>query len=368
MTEYVPSVQAQGLFGEPVILYGAGSGCASYFSIVQPKLKTRVMAILDRDAVGSILDLPIQSPIPNAALPPATAIVVTIGDPDIFADCKASLEASYGVPVIWMLDLYEFHCHFPTRPDIDSLLPSAADLGRANSLLEDELSRQVLQEAIFSHATRLFAARRCEPLSTQYLVPELDLPKEMGHLVHCGAHRGSTLEAFDSYFESIELISCFEPTPSFQDDLRSRALNLRRCTKVAVHPVAVGDQTKAITLEEFGGSSTNNRIRLGETADSLDSGRPSGGSTMVALDEIFLDCAVDFVSMDIEGGEAAALEGARALIAAQRPRLAISVYHSPEDIWSIPLIIDSYVPHGYRMYLRRHTPFNAETLLYCIPR
>ena len=348
-------------------LYGAGAGCASFFSIVQPKLGTSVVGILDRNVEGSVCGLKISHPELDEIDASATAIIVTIGDKRSFAECKPYLEARFGIPVFWMLDMYEFHSHFPTSVDIDSLLPGEEDVCFTCSLLEDRLSQDIFRQVIRSHADRHFIERPCADLSTQYLVPELTLPMDIGHIVHCGAHRGGTLQALSSYFRSIESLSCFEPTPAFQEDLQKQAQSLRNCGEVAIHAVAIGEQYQEIQLEEFGGASTNNRISL-ITEQRSESTSRSGIALMVAIDEVFRDCPVDYISMDIEGGEIAALRGAQDVIAKQHPRLAISVYHSPQDIWMIPQQIESFAPGVYQMYLRRHTPFNAETLLYCIPR
>jgi FkbM family methyltransferase len=72
---------------------------------------------------------------------------------------------------------------------------------------------------------------------------------------------------------------------------------------------------------------------------------------------------IDFIKMDIEGAELEALRGAERVIREFRPRLAITVYHSPADFWQIPQFIDS-LGLGYRFYLRHFTIHAEETVLY----
>ena len=76
---------------------------------------------------------------------------------------------------------------------------------------------------------------------------------------------------------------------------------------------------------------------------------------------------VDFIKMDIEGYEGAALEGARQVIAKFKPKLAISIYHKPEDYFEImEKIID--INDDYDFYMENYTICDGETILYGIDR
>jgi FkbM family methyltransferase len=87
----------------------------------------------------------------------------------------------------------------------------------------------------------------------------------------------------------------------------------------------------------------------------------------VSLDEMFRSSPdtewPTFVKMDIEGAEHAAIEGAREIIDRKRPKLAISAYHKPEDIYDLPRLIHSINP-DYKYALRHYTKGCLETVLY----
>lgn len=83
------------------------------------------------------------------------------------------------------------------------------------------------------------------------------------------------------------------------------------------------------------------------------------------LDDLLRDRKVTFIKMDIEGSELAALRGAERIIREQRPKLAICVYHKPEDMWEIPSLILQYHP-DYKLYLRHYSISNTETVLYAV--
>jgi FkbM family methyltransferase len=76
---------------------------------------------------------------------------------------------------------------------------------------------------------------------------------------------------------------------------------------------------------------------------------------------------IDFIKMDIEGAELAALQGAEDSIRRYRPKLAISLYHAPEDFDSIPRYL-SELDLDYDFYLGHHTIYANETVLYGVSK
>ena len=84
------------------------------------------------------------------------------------------------------------------------------------------------------------------------------------------------------------------------------------------------------------------------------------------IDNVVDSKRVTFIKMDIEGSELSALRGAETTISKSKPKLAICVYHKPEDLISIPQYINSIVPE-YKFFLRHHQFISWETVLYAIP-
>ena len=74
---------------------------------------------------------------------------------------------------------------------------------------------------------------------------------------------------------------------------------------------------------------------------------------------------VDFIKMDIEGSELAALRGAEQTLRRFKPKLAISLYHKPEDFSNIPAWLN-HLGLDYRFYLGHYTIHAGETVLYAI--
>jgi hypothetical protein len=70
--------------------------------------------------------------------------------------------------------------------------------------------------------------------------------------------------------------------------------------------------------------------------------------------------------MDIEGAELNALHGAEQTIRTFKPKLAISVYHKPNDLAEIPSYLNN-LGLGYEFFLDHFTIYGGETVLFANP-
>lgn len=76
---------------------------------------------------------------------------------------------------------------------------------------------------------------------------------------------------------------------------------------------------------------------------------------------------IDFIKMDIEGAELKALQGAEKTLIKHRPQLAISIYHSNNDMQDIPIYLHGILSN-YVFKIGQYSPYNDETILYAIPQ
>jgi hypothetical protein len=86
----------------------------------------------------------------------------------------------------------------------------------------------------------------------------------------------------------------------------------------------------------------------------------------VTLDKELAGEASSFLKYDVEGTELDALIGAQDIKGCLRPIVAVSVYHRPEDLWQIPLYLQSLNP-GYHFSLRSHDEEGRDLVSYVIP-
>jgi hypothetical protein len=97
-----------------------------------------------------------------------------------------------------------------------------------------------------------------------------------------------------------------------------------------------------------------------------------GGGQRIRVTDLDSWCAANrvrptLVKLDLEGAEPRALAGAARTIAHHAPRQAVSIYHAPDHLWTLPLALAEMVP-GYRFHCGHHN-FGApdsETVLYAL--
>ena len=62
-----------------------------------------------------------------------------------------------------------------------------------------------------------------------------------------------------------------------------------------------------------------------------------------------------YIKIDVEGAEENAVLGAKETISKYSPKLNIALYHRNEDMYKIPLLINS-INKRYKLYMR-HNPY-----------
>jgi FkbM family methyltransferase len=95
----------------------------------------------------------------------------------------------------------------------------------------------------------------------------------------------------------------------------------------------------------------------------LDTGKFSVDS--VSIDDFARsrDVRVDFIKLDIEGAELKALMGAEQTLRKYKPKLAVALYHKPEDLFTIADYVEG-LGLGYRFFLDHFTIHQEETVLF----
>lgn len=174
-------------------------------------------------------------------------------------------------------------------------------------------------------------------------------------VLDCGAHVGNTAVYFSQKTGERGHVYAFEPMPDAFTQLKKNVGHLANVSPVNSAVL------KAKGIAEF--SMMGAASRLAREARNY----PVVPVYTVSIDE-FVSMQhienVDFIKMDIEGGETAALQGAQDTITRCKPKMAIAVYHEEMDLVSIPMLIKKILPE-YSFSLRQYMHINCETVLYC---
>lgn len=107
-------------------------------------------------------------------------------------------------------------------------------------------------------------------------------------------------------------------------------------------------------------------MKFGNFQSKVDAGKDALVEA-ITIDEYFETIKVGFVKMDIEGAERKALAGGMKVIRRDRPILAISIYHSLDDIVEIPKMLMNDL-NDYDFFIRKHANTYAEAILYAVPK
>lgn len=223
-------------------------------------------------------------------------------------------------------------------------------------LLADELSRQTFTDnllyRIYADFSRMHETELGQP---EYFNSIFEFREDETY-VDCGAYTGDTLiEFIKNCGVSYHHIYAYEPLPNHFEQLVNtcfKTVNLP-IEKVTLRECAVSDVEHEVPFRENGGGSHER----------------SDGSLIikaVSLDNDIRE-SVTLIKMDIEGGEYNAIMGARRHIRNETPKLAVSLYHLPDDFWKLPLAVLG-INKNYNIYVRQHSNTIWDVNMYCVPK
>ena len=221
----------------------------------------------------------------------------------------------------------------------------------ARSLMADEKSLQVFDNYInYMLNGKLHYIKECETLKEEVFNNILKLSSSENY-VDLGAYRGDTIDELFYFCNGYNSIHAFEPDRKTYAKLVEHTKNLPN-----VYTYNLGIWDKNTTLKFFNGAGRNSALTSSGT-NCVD---------VVSLDNMLCGKKISYIKMDIEGAEKQGIIGATEILKTQKPKLNIAMYHRNEDLFTLPILINSINP-TYKFYLRHHPyiPF-WDTNLYCV--
>lgn len=241
--------------------------------------------------------------------------------------------------------------NYITGLDADKVFGHMDEFRKTYNMLEDEESKRVmgtvLKAAICSSYKPFF-----EIFTTPLYFPDEIYPKNIRSFLDVGAADGDTIEAFIRCNKEYDFIYAFEAMNNLREKIKNKKFK-----NLIIFPYGAGSKKEELILHEVNSA-------YGKSVSSYHRGKEIRVA-MNSIDNCVGSNQIDFIKMDIEGGEENALIGGRNVIIRDKPFLAISVYHKWDDLIRIPECINRMCP-GYRFYLRHHTLTPTDTVLYAV--
>lgn len=207
-------------------------------------------------------------------------------------------------------------------------------------LLKDEPSKEVLRR-IVNYRLGLVRLVDSSPYPA-YFHPEVR-PEKEDVVIDGGAHTGDTAPKFA---ELARKVFSFEPE---EETYKKLVDNVSHLNNVFPEKAALWNKNRYLSFKVVSCSGSSHVSFWGKKKIKA-----------VALDTFVKEA--DLIKLDVEGSEERVLMGARRLLNL-RPKLQVCIYHKPQDLWEIPLLIKKLNP-DYEFYLGHHTATIMDTVLY----
>lgn len=230
----------------------------------------------------------------------------------------------------------------------------AAEISAAESLFADDFSRRVFRDVLrYKLSGDPAPLRRCE--SPREETCTALLASGAGEVfVDAGAYNGDTVEEF-----LVRAAGRSRRIVAIEPDRRNFRKLEERVRRLGT------DGVECLNLGVWSGPGEQPFDHRSGRQASL--GRGGDSVPVDSIDNLLGGGPATLLKLDVEGAEREALLGAGKTIRRFRPRLAVAAYHRREDLFALPLLIESLSP-GYRIFLRKHPCLPAWDLnLYCIP-
>jgi len=188
----------------------------------------------------------------------------------------------------------------------------------------------------------------CTP-KTQYFDIDILPPIENEVFIDAGCFDGQTIIDFIDYCPNYKKVFALEPDPN-NFKLAKEKLGQKRL--------------KNVTLIEKGVWSSEMELHFTQSGQGSSICDTGNVTIMTAtIDDIAKNDEVTYIKMDVEGAEKEAILGAKNTIENYKPKLAICIYHRPDDIITIPALLHELVPE-YKFIIRHYSMIFSETVLY----
>ena len=219
----------------------------------------------------------------------------------------------------------------------DFLKKNEKKINDAYALLEDEKSKSVYIKSIeFLYTGELDLLNDIEsPKDEGYSL--LNLSNDEKYL-DLGAYTGDTVDEFINHTGSYTYISAVEPNIKNFKKLKENIKEIENCEALNI---GISDKAGFSYITKGSGKMATLKIN-NEKTEMIET---------KTLDDLFSKKEYTYIKADIEGMEMEMLSSADKALSS-KPKLCISAYHKPSDMWNLILKIHK-INKEYKFFLRK---------------
>ena len=322
---------------EKIYLYGAGAGCQWFIKFAN-NLKLHIEGIIDKNKYGGIIkEIPIVR-IQDAVCSKEEVIILVTA-------LKYREEIKSELNRLNQIDCFIFDPSLTVLFGLSEeekkeyIIDNWTELEIISNRLNDEISKKTLElylKGIISSNPDFYENYAEE---NQYFPDFIKTNLSENEVyVDVGAYTGDSVISFiNACNNKYKRIYAFEPDrdsffcmeKSFADE------------RIKLIPKGCGKENAIFTFLPD--------LDEGKFVEKSDEGEKI---EVVALDDVIFE-EVTYIKFDVEGMEMDSLIGCRHLIAKNRPKLAISIYHNIDDLIKCFRYVSS-INSDYRFYLRHY--------------
>ncbi|MBP3819029.1 MAG: FkbM family methyltransferase [Butyrivibrio sp.] len=318
-------------------VFGAGARGGRIAELVNDGVyEWKIKAFIDNYAHGSKLwGYDILSPeVLKGKDPESYVILVSLLYPGVISSQLDDLGVVYCYSYFYLTE--------GGRSFIQQDLVQSEEVKTIRKMLQDEKSKWTFDRILEKRKNGTIDYSDISESGDEYFRSEFFTRTDNEVFLDGGAFDGDTIDGFHEWTKGkYREIYSFEADPNMISVIKHKLYRWHD-----VHLIDKGLWDKKATLS----FAIDNKI-MSSHISSINSENTINIDCVSFEEEFGPEVPLSFIKLDIEGAEIQAINGMKNIIQKFRPKLAISIYHKPEDLWEIPMLIHKLVPE-YRLNMR----------------
>lgn len=328
-------------------LFGAGYFAPFIVDYLQ-RVGCSVACCIDSFQTGMLGDVPIVSPTDERVSHLDIIFITTLPNAADISRQLLSIPGTRNIP----------HVHwdkFFVKHQFDSYL-------EVYEAFSDDKSRQILSAILLKALSEeVDYSDIFDPRQYFAITPFVISHRET--FIDAGAYCGDTIEQFITiHGNRFTKIFAFEPSKANFTTMGKRMSRLIAENNISPQNIVLSNS--ALGEKEGTAKLLSMFLPTSRIVDDCCQSTDIDVIPVTTIDEVGKNNNITLIAADIEGAEMQMLRGGKVTIQRDKPKLALSVYHRPDDLFLILSYCKS-IHSDYKFSLRHHYYTTGDTVLYC---